>query len=548
MTRNRSSADGQSSVAPFLVALGLSAVFENAAFAQCEVDKFIGTGIHQQDQFAYSLAADGLTVVAGAYKADSKGGESGTVFVFEYDGYGWNETAVLSASDGAPFDHLGFDVDVVGQMAVAGAPDEGTGSNKPGAAYFYLHFPSAWLQYKKLVASDGAHGDRFGASVAVSDSFIFVGAPDKAGGGAVYVFEIQGGVVQVQKLTAPDAISGAQFGFDVACDGATLAIGSRRWDSPSAPGAGKVYLYGFDGVHWAFQESLTAFDGKQGDFFGSAVSVKGDHVLVGAPNDDDQGFNTNSNTGVGFYFARTVRGWNFVEKVKPPSTSHGFATSLEFDGNHLLVGAFLDKQIGMDAGAGHVFELVNGNFQHRYKITTSDHIAFDELGGAVALSGDLALISADFDDDAGWNAGAAYGFSVSERNCKPLYAWPDTVSLAAGGRQDWTLEAGGAYGGFVYWVLGSLSGTGGFPYQNTFVPLKPDPYFYLTLKTKNGPNFPNSLGLLHPDGSAGAAFQIPANMDPGLAGVELYHAFVLYDPVSLIAEYASNLTKVEFAP
>ncbi len=521
------------------------------ASAQCEIDKFTGSGVNQKDQFGFSLAAEGLLAAAGCFKCDDQGGESGAVYVFAYDGYAWIQTGRLAATDGAPFDHLGTDValDPGGAGAVAGAPDD----DRPlltdaGAAYVFFDAGASWVQHAKLTASDAANGAHFGFALATDGVLVAVGAPDEAGGGAVYLFRLFGAQwLEVQKLEAPDAHPGAQFGYDVAFDGTTLAVGSRRFDRPGAVGAGKVYLYVQAGPTWTLQDTVASIDPMTGDNFGSSLSIDGGRLVVGAPHDDDQGFGPNSNTGVAFHFARSGSSWSFVEKILPPATSHGFSIALALDGDSLLVGAYLDKEIGADGGSAHVFELDGGSFDHVYKILLSDHVPLSEVGGAVALAGDLALVSSEFDDDVASNAGAVYGFSVSERNCQPLYAWPDTISLSAGGAQAWTLDIGLVLAGSIYWVLGSLTDAGGFFVGPTFVPLAPDAYFKLTIQAKNGPNLPNSLGVLDANGDATAAIVLPPGGDPGLAGLELFHAYVLDHPVFGIA-FGSNLTKVVLVP
>ena len=332
--------------------------------AQCQVDKFIGSTIKNQDQFAYALALEGTTAIAGAFKSDDAAGESGSAYVFEYDGYGWTETAILFASDGQPFDHLGWDVDIDPDnlVAVAGAPDDDDLGSNSGSAYVFFDNPmSGWEEYQKVLPNDASANDQFGFSVAVRNTTLIVGAPGHGNGGAVYVFERQAGNWnQVQKLVPGDLTPGSSFGFSLAFDGVTLAIGANRWSSPTIDRVGKAYVYTRSGgTQWALEDTVVAHDGKLDDHFASAITLDRDRMIVGAVDDDDQGFSNNSNSGVAFHFTRTRGQWGFEEKVKPPVTSHGFSTSLEMEDDWLVVGSFLDKEIGMDAGAGHVFELVN---------------------------------------------------------------------------------------------------------------------------------------------------------------------------------------------
>ena len=64
--------------------------------------------------------------------------------------------------------------------------------SRQGAAYVFTSSGSSWGQQQKLTASNGAAGDDFGGSVALSGTTALVGAPYKAIGsntdqGAVYV-------------------------------------------------------------------------------------------------------------------------------------------------------------------------------------------------------------------------------------------------------------------------------------------------------------------------------------------------------------------------
>lgn len=92
----------------------------------------------------------------------------------------------------------------------------------------------------KVVPSDGATGDGFGTSIAtlaVPDSTIaVVGSPNRAGGGAAYVFSRQGADwSQVTTLYPSAPIAGGAFGSAVATGGNRIAV--------SDPPASKVYVY-----------------------------------------------------------------------------------------------------------------------------------------------------------------------------------------------------------------------------------------------------------------------------------------------------------------
>ena len=90
------------------------------------------------------------------------------------------QLAKLVANDGAAKDHFGRSVAISDGIAVVGANgDDDKGSHSGSVYVFEMSSPddeSSWAQVAKLTADDGAVGDWFGSSVAISDGTIVVGA------------------------------------------------------------------------------------------------------------------------------------------------------------------------------------------------------------------------------------------------------------------------------------------------------------------------------------------------------------------------------------
>ncbi|KAL7447946.1 hypothetical protein ACHAXS_000113, partial [Conticribra weissflogii] len=84
-------------------------------------------------------------------------------------------TKVL-ANDGAFYDHLGYSVAISGDTALLGAYRDDDNGSDSGSAYVFVRNGTGWVQMAKLVADDGAAGDRFGRSVAIMDDTALVGA------------------------------------------------------------------------------------------------------------------------------------------------------------------------------------------------------------------------------------------------------------------------------------------------------------------------------------------------------------------------------------
>eukprot|EP01045_Picozoa_sp_COSAG04_P032303 COSAG04_NODE_6285_length_1365_cov_10.737757_1_plen_226_part_01 len=186
------------------------------------------------DRFGYSVAVSGAVAVVGAYRNDDAGDGSGSAYVFEQQQDGsWLEAQKLVASDGVGDDRFGYRVAVSGAVAVVGAYYDDDAGDDSGSAYVFERQPDgSWLEVQKLVASDGAGYDYFGCSVAVSGTVAVVGArlDDDAGdgSGSAYVFEQQddGSWLEAQKLVASDGAAGDYFGASVAVSGAVAVVGA----------------------------------------------------------------------------------------------------------------------------------------------------------------------------------------------------------------------------------------------------------------------------------------------------------------------------------
>ena len=91
------------------------------------------------------------------------------------------------------------------------------------------------------------------------------------------------------KLTASDAAAGDEFGYSVAVAGDTIVVGAQR-DDDGGSDSGAAYVFGSDGSGgFPQQAKLTADDAAGGDWFGNAVAVAGDTIVVGARFDDVRG-------------------------------------------------------------------------------------------------------------------------------------------------------------------------------------------------------------------------------------------------------------------
>ena len=146
----------------------------------------------------------------------------------------------------------------------------------------------------QLSASDGATGDQFGSSVAISGNTIVVGAVLADNGqGAAYVFTEPnagwGDMTQVAELTASDGVSGDFFGDAVSISGNTIVVGADNASVGANGSQGAAYVFTEPAAGWANMTQtakLVAPNGQADADFGAAVSISGNTIVVGADNPD----------------------------------------------------------------------------------------------------------------------------------------------------------------------------------------------------------------------------------------------------------------------
>jgi hypothetical protein len=153
-----------------------------------------------EDQFGWSVAVSGDTVVVGAHwednnatgvngnETDNSASLAGAAYVFVRNGATWTQQAYLKASNTEADDRFGQSVAVSGDMVVVGAPREASNANGvngnetdnsagfAGAAYVFMRNGATWSQQAYLKASNTGAGDAFGLSVAVSGDTVAIGA------------------------------------------------------------------------------------------------------------------------------------------------------------------------------------------------------------------------------------------------------------------------------------------------------------------------------------------------------------------------------------
>jgi len=385
----------------------------------------------RDDVFGYSVAVSGATAVIGAAgKTIGNNSGQGAAYVFTCSGTPctWTQQQELTASDGVRDDEFGNSVAVSGNTAIIGAWGKNslylpgapmTALAPQGAAYIFTcsGTPCTWTQQQELTAADGASGDEFGNTVAVSGNTAIVGAPYKNSyQGAAYVFTCSGTPctwTQQQELTAADGARGDVFGYSVAVSGETAIIGAIG--NNSSRGAAYVFTCSGTPCTWTQQQELTASDGASGDVFGTRVAVSGATAVIGAPGNT---IGNNSLQGAAYVFtcSGTPCTWTQQQELTASdgASRDEFGTRVAVSGNTVIIGN------NSSQGAAYVFTCsgtpctwkvrrwpFRTRKQQQQELIAADGARGDEFGYSVAVSGNTAIIGAAYKNS---YQGAAYVF------------------------------------------------------------------------------------------------------------------------------------------
>lgn len=459
------------------------------------------------DRFGSGVAVDGDTLAVAAFREDSGSAgvnglqfnddieNSGAVYVFVRDGDSWVQQAYLKASNPGEGDYFGSSLAVSGNTIVVGAARESSGSagvngeqsnddlRRSGAAYVFVRDGETWRQEAYLKASHPGASDNFGDDVDISDDLIVVGASGESSGaagppnedrvpgaGAAYLFRRSAGEwAQEALLKADNAGQGDAFGLSVAVSGEVVLVGALTEDGPldaEISDSGAAYVFARQDGVWSQQAYLRASNPGDGDYFGQAVDLDGDRLVIGAPSEDSGATGVNPpgddnsarGAGAAYLFEWDGTSWletNYVKASNSGGISPGdgdgdnFGGTVALSGGLLIVGAEGEDSaaLGLDgdgsddsalgSGAAYLYRLQDSRCLFARYIKASNTEADDKFGFRVAISNETIVIGSRDEDssargvnqsqgnetgdfESGENSGAAYVFDAERSDFPPV--------------------------------------------------------------------------------------------------------------------------------
>jgi hypothetical protein len=280
--------------------------------------------------FGFAIALDSAGVVVAApfedeYGADQQIPSAGATYVFESaDNYS-NPRRLVAPNPGlldgeVPYDIVrqefrgegnnkdpwgGLDIALSDELVVVGATGESSATGGPnvdpetdtnndasyaGAVYVYdRRSESLGSPRQYLKAPKPRSYDLYGYALALSESWLAVGAPgndeEARDSGSVYLYKLENGVFVPHGtgIKAPAPSEESFFGRAIAMEGDVMVIGAPVTTGPGGErGAGRVFVYRRNGDDWRYVADLFSPFPSYRAFFGFSVSLSGNRFAVGS--------------------------------------------------------------------------------------------------------------------------------------------------------------------------------------------------------------------------------------------------------------------------
>ncbi|RZL41470.1 MAG: T9SS type A sorting domain-containing protein [Pedobacter sp.] len=244
------------------------------------------------------------------------------------------------------------------------------------------------------------------------------------------------------KLSGTDRAIANNFGRSVSVSGDYMVVGMPNDDldvdgNNSQTNAGSAVIYKkLDGV-WILVQKIVASDRSSTDYFGSAVSILGEFLIIGAYYNETDEFGNNNLNGAGaaYIFKMDAMGtWNQIQKIVALQRSNNglFGTRVLLSGEYAFIGCNQDNYDStgtspiLHSGAVYSFKRnIDGVWLPFQKIVASDRAADKWFGIAIAINGNQLIVgSVNESVTTSQSAGAAYLFQKNSDD-----TWTETQKI-----------------------------------------------------------------------------------------------------------------------
>jgi hypothetical protein len=321
--------------------------------------------------------------IQGYYAIASDDSVNSYFYVRGLDGI-WSQTSDFTMSGATT--SFGDALDIGNEYFIVGDPAHAGSTGRAGV--FSIDAPSTLIQ-----TFTGVSTDTFGDAVAISDEYILIGAQGTdSNKGEAYLYIKGTGATWTaysgNPITPTTRIASDFFGSAVAISGDTLIIGAEG-DSNKT---GAIYIFekNDETELWEESQKLLASDGNANDRFGEAISASGVYFVAGASSAESVDGDINAGAA---YIYKYGTSWSEVDKLvsvdETLPAGDNFGESVDINGDYIIIGSPEARSVGV----ADIF-YKKRSWGHLKKIVGSDSLEDDTFGAAVSISGRFALVGA----------------------------------------------------------------------------------------------------------------------------------------------------------
>lgn len=262
---------------------GAAYIFRYDGANWVEEQKLAASDTVGANQFGFAVSISDNYALVGAPN-DRPGYLGGSAYIFHYNGTTWAELQRVAASDSHHQDHFGSAVSISGSNAIIGAAYGESSTQDSGSAYVYHYDGATWIEQQRLQDNfaiydkkvhNGIYNNTFGRSVSISENFAIVSGNIYSGEAHLYHYDGRKWI-ETEKLIASDTASMDLFGESVAISGNRAIVGAPG-DDDNGSMSGSAYI--FDGLADCMKKVCKAEKEGKGKTCSDGIDNDGDLLI-----------------------------------------------------------------------------------------------------------------------------------------------------------------------------------------------------------------------------------------------------------------------------
>jgi hypothetical protein len=229
-----------------------------------------------------------------------------------------------------------------------------------------------------------------------------------------------------QKIVPADIDPGDFFGRYLAIQQNDLLIGAHQ-DDVNGYASGALYIFSKTAGEDQFREveKIVPDDGDVEEFFGYSIDISGQWAVVGSHHDSDYG----GSSGSAFILKHNGTRWQIDRKLLPgdPKAGDEYGKAARISGNTIAIGCFLDDDQGTNSGSVYLYSLTDDHWIEIEEIYPDDPEKYDQFGNFLSIDQEILAVGVPEKQDNGPKSGCAYIFERSGD-----HKWLQTAKLIPG--------------------------------------------------------------------------------------------------------------------